>query len=50
MKYEFKDYWDALGGAGPKSKERILDEANQDPDIGFLDFKRLVDKAYPDPV
>lgn len=49
MAYKFKDYWDALDGAGPKMKERVLDEANNDPAISLPDLKRLVDKAYPDP-
>lgn len=49
MEFTFKDYWDALDGAGPKLKEVILERANNDPHIEFPDFKRLVDKAYPDP-
>lgn len=49
MIYTFNDYWDALDRAGPKLKERVLDEAAYDPAISFPDFKKLADKAYPDP-
>ena len=48
MSLKFNEYWDALDGAGPKMKERILDEANNDPDISLPDMNRLVNKAYPD--
>lgn len=48
MPLKFNDYWDALDGVGPKMKERILDEANNNPAISLPDLKRLVDKAYPD--
>ena len=49
MSLKFKDYWDALDGAGPKMKERVLDEPNNDPEISLTDLKRLVDNAYPEP-
>lgn len=48
MSLKFKDYWDALDGAGPKMKERVLDEANNNPNVNLQDMKRLIDKAYPD--
>ena len=48
MALKFNDYWAALDGAGPKMKERILDEANNNPDIDLLDLNRLIKKAYPD--
>lgn len=49
MASKFKDYWDALDGVGPKMKERVVGEADNDPAISLLDLKRLVDKAYPEP-
>lgn len=44
----FKDYGEALDGAGPKLKEMVLDRAANDPRIDFPEMKRLVDKAYPE--
>lgn len=49
MDFTFKDYKDALNGAGPKLKELILDRAAQDHSIDFWELKKLADLAYPDP-
>lgn len=46
--FSFEEYKKALKGAGPKLKEIILDRASQDSEIGFPQFKELVDFAYPD--
>lgn len=43
-----QDYHDALEGAGPKVKERILQQADADPNITAIDLKKLADFAYPD--
>lgn len=47
-KFTLQDYLDALDGAGPKLKEAILDRAWREGGFDFPEFKRLVDKAYPD--
>ena len=36
-----QDYHDALEGAGPKVKERILQQADADPNITAIDLKKL---------
>lgn len=46
--FSFEEYKDFLKGAGPKLKDRILDQANEDDGIEFPEFKALVDYAYPD--
>lgn len=47
--FTVQDYLDALEGAGPKLKENILGRANEDPNIDWDNFKKLVDFVYPDP-
>ena len=39
-------YTEALCGIGPKLKEKILAQADEDPMITALDLRRLVDIAY----
>lgn len=48
MANTFQSYRDALEGAGPTLKERILQQADEDPNITALELKRLADIAYPD--
>lgn len=48
LKSAFDDYWKALDGAGPKLIEIILERAAHDLDLGILELKKLVDKAYPE--
>ncbi len=50
MDSAFKNYCEALDGAGPKLKELILDRAAHDPQISLKELKNLVRIAYPDPV
>lgn len=48
-KFTFKEYWDALDPASSTAvKENILRGADNDPSINCLQFKQLVDRAYPD--
>lgn len=44
----FQDYWKALDGATPVMKEDILGRAWHEGNFDWDEFKRLVDKAYPD--
>ncbi len=49
-KFTFKEYWDALDPNDPIGlKESILRRADNDPGIDCMQFKQLVDRAYPDP-
>ena len=48
-KFTFEDYREALEDAGPKLKVNILERAEQDKNIEFLDFVRLCKLAYPEP-
>ena len=48
--FTFNDYRDALKGAGPKLKEMVLERAEQEGNLDFWEFKKLVDLAYPDAV
>ena len=49
-KYDFRDYRQALEGAGPRLKELILDRAAHDPGIDFFELRELVRFAYPEEV
>ena len=44
----FTEYWDALGVAGPKMKELILDRAAHDPALSLTQIMQLVVRAYPE--
>lgn len=47
-KFTFQDYWDAICPRDPIGvRESILRRANEDPNIDWPEYKRLVDKAYP---
>lgn len=48
--YQFKDYQQALDGAGPKLKELILERAAHDHSIDFMELRELVDWAYPEQI
>ncbi len=44
----YSEYWDALGVAGPKMKELILDRAAHDPQLTLSQIMTLVIRAYPE--
>lgn len=48
MANTFQSYRDALEGAGLTLKERILQQADEDPNITVMELKQLADFAYPD--
>lgn len=49
-KFTFEDYREALEGVGPKTRENILERAEQDKNIEFSEFVQLCKLAYPEPV
>lgn len=44
----YSEYWYALGVAGPKMKELILDRAAHDPQLTLGQIMTLVIRAYPE--
>lgn len=48
MTYTYRDYMNALDGAGIKLKEIVLDKAAHDESISLEELVRLVAYAYPD--
>lgn len=49
-KSAFEDYREALEGAGPKVKKRILARAEEEKNMKFPDFARLSRLTSPDSI